>query len=74
VTTRIDNFSAPAPGPAAQDGEYPDFAQQLNAIGEYLLTLPDETRVLPGHGRQTTIATAEKKFDSWVAAGPNLGD
>jgi glyoxylase-like metal-dependent hydrolase (beta-lactamase superfamily II) len=63
-----------AEGPAPQDGEYPDFAQQLNAIGEYLLTLPAETRVLPGHGRQTTIATAENKFDSWVAAGPNLGD
>jgi glyoxylase-like metal-dependent hydrolase (beta-lactamase superfamily II) len=63
-----------AEGPAPHDGQYPDFAQQLNAIGEYLLTLPAETRVLPGHGRQTTVATAEKKFDSWVAAGPNLGD
>ena len=31
------------------------------------------TRVLPGHGRQTTIAMAEKQFDSWVAAGPVLG-
>ena len=38
--------------------------------GECLLTLPAGTRVLPGHGRQTTIATAEKQFDSWVAAGP----
>jgi glyoxylase-like metal-dependent hydrolase (beta-lactamase superfamily II) len=63
-----------AEGPAPQDGEYPDFAQQLTAIGEYLLTLPAETRVLPGHGGQTTIATAEKKFDAWVAAGPGLGD
>ena len=63
-----------AEGPAPQDGQYPDFAQQLNAIGEYLLTLPAETRVLPGHGRQTTIAAAEKKFDSWVAACLVLGD
>src|SRR6516164_4712918 len=31
-----------AEGPAAQDGEYPDFAGQLTAIGEYLLTLPGE--------------------------------
>jgi glyoxylase-like metal-dependent hydrolase (beta-lactamase superfamily II) len=59
-----------AGGPAPQDGEYPDFAGQLNAIGECLLTLPADTRVLPGTGRQTTIATAEKQFDSWVAAGP----
>src|SRR6266568_3041116 len=48
-----------ADGPAPQDGEYPDFAG--------LLTLPADTRVLPGHGQETTIATAEKKFDSWVA-------
>ena len=63
-----------AEGAAPQDGEFPDFAGQLNAIGEYLLALPADTRVLPGHGPETTIATAEKKFDSWVAAGPNLGD
>ena len=65
-----------AEGPAPQDGEYPDFAGQLNAIGEYLLPLPADTRVLPGHGPETTIATAEKKFDSWVAgqgSGPVLG-
>jgi len=59
-----------AGGPAPQDGEYPDFAGQLNAIGECLLTLPADTRVLPGNGPEITIATAEKQFDSWVAAGP----
>ena len=59
-----------AGGPARQDGEYPDFAGQLNAIGEYLLPLPAGTRVLPGQGPETTIAMAEKNFDSWVAAGP----
>ena len=62
-----------AGGPAPQDGEYPDFAGQLNAIGEYLLPLPADTRVLPGQGQETTIAMAEKNFDSWVAAGPVLG-
>ena len=63
-----------AGGAAAHDGEFPDFARQLNAIGENLLTLPPDTRVLPGHGPETTIATAEKQFDSWIAAGPVLGD
>ena len=62
-----------AEGPAPQDGAYPDFARQLNAIGENLLSLPADTRVLPGHGPETTIAMAEKQFDSWVAAGPVLG-
>ena len=59
-----------AGGPAPQEGEFPDFAGQLTAIGEYLLTLPAGTRVLPGHGPETTIAAVEKKFDSWVSAGP----
>ena len=59
-----------ATGPVPHDGEFPDFAGQLTAIGEYLLTLPGSTRVLPGEGEETTIAAAEKHFDSWVAAGP----
>src|SRR6266436_975387 len=46
-----------AEGAVAQDGEFPDFARQLNAIGENLLALPPDTRVLPGHGPETTIAT-----------------
>jgi glyoxylase-like metal-dependent hydrolase (beta-lactamase superfamily II) len=50
-------------------GEYPDFPGQVSAVGEYLLTLPPDTRVLPGHGEETTVADAEKRFDSWVSAG-----
>jgi glyoxylase-like metal-dependent hydrolase (beta-lactamase superfamily II) len=59
-----------AEGPVPHDGEFPDFAGQLTAIGENLLTLPPDTRVLPGHGPETTVAAMEKKFDSWVSAGP----
>jgi len=61
-----------ASGPVPHDGEYPDFPAQLNAIGEHLLTLPGDTRVLPGHGEETTVAEAERRFDSWVTAGPSL--
>ena len=60
-----------ASGPVTHDGEFADFAGQLTAIGEYLLTLPGSTRVLPGEGEETTIAAAEKHFDAWVAAGPD---
>src|SRR6266516_3688598 len=66
-----------AGGAAPQDGEYPDFAGQLTAIGENLLALPPDTRVLPGHGPEITIATAEKQFDSWFTgqgSGPVLDD
>ena len=60
-----------ASGPVAHDGEFPGFADQLTAIGEYLLTLPGSTRVLPGEGEETTVAAADKQFDSWVTAGPS---
>ena len=68
-----------AEGPVPHDGEFPDLASQLTAIGEHVLTLPADTRVLPGHGQETTVALAEKKFDSWVSGGPvtspsSLGD
>ena len=57
-------------GPVPHEGEFTDFPGQLSAIGEHLLTLPGKTRVLPGHGDELTIATAEKRFDGWVSAGP----
>jgi glyoxylase-like metal-dependent hydrolase (beta-lactamase superfamily II) len=57
-----------------KDRLLPDFAGQLTAIGEHLLTLPSDIRVLPGQGQETTIAAAEKKFDSWVSTGPVLAD
>src|SRR5437016_572521 len=60
-------------GPAPHDGEYPDFPGQLSAIGQELLTLPEETRVLPGHGEEITVETAGRRFDAWVAAGPADG-
>jgi glyoxylase-like metal-dependent hydrolase (beta-lactamase superfamily II) len=59
-----------ATGPAPHDGEFPDFTAQLNTIGERLLTLPASTRVLPGHGEESTIAAAAKQFDDWAVAGP----
>jgi glyoxylase-like metal-dependent hydrolase (beta-lactamase superfamily II) len=59
-----------ADGPVPYDGEFPDFADQLTAIGEKLLVLAPGTRVLPGQGDETIIGVAEKKFDGWVTAGP----
>jgi glyoxylase-like metal-dependent hydrolase (beta-lactamase superfamily II) len=59
-----------ANGPVAHNGIYADFPRQLTAIGERLLDLPATTRVLPGHGEETTISDAAKRFDGWVSAGP----
>jgi len=60
-----------ATGPAPYCGAFPDFPGQLTAVGEHLLTLPPDTRVLPGHGEETTVEAAEKRFDGWVTAGPD---
>jgi len=57
-------------GPVPHEGDFANFAVQLTAIGERLLDLPPQTRVLPGHGEETTIADASKRFDGWVSAGP----
>jgi glyoxylase-like metal-dependent hydrolase (beta-lactamase superfamily II) len=59
-----------ARGPVAREDGFPDFARQLSSIGAQVLTLPGSTRVLPGHGDELTVALAEKRFDSWVSAGP----
>jgi glyoxylase-like metal-dependent hydrolase (beta-lactamase superfamily II) len=62
-----------AAGPAPHEGEFPDFPRQLTAIGEKLLDLPPSTRVLAGHGEESSIAAAAQRFDSWVTAGPSMG-
>jgi glyoxylase-like metal-dependent hydrolase (beta-lactamase superfamily II) len=59
-----------ARGPVPHEGVFADFPGQLTAIGERLLDLPARTRVLPGHGEESTIGDAAKRFDGWVSAGP----
>jgi len=59
-----------ASGPVPHEGQFIDFPSQLTAIGERLLDLPLRTRVLPGHGEESTIGDAAKRFDGWVSAGP----
>ena len=56
-------------GPVPHAGSFPNWGRQLDAIGAQILTLPPQTRILPGHGDEFTVGTAEKRFDSWVAAG-----
>jgi glyoxylase-like metal-dependent hydrolase (beta-lactamase superfamily II) len=59
-----------ASGPVPHEGRFTNFPGQLTAIGERLLDLPLRTRVLPGHGEESTIGDAAKRFDGWVSAGP----
>ncbi|MGO8959965.1 MAG: MBL fold metallo-hydrolase [Streptosporangiaceae bacterium] len=61
-------------GPVARQDGYPNWGRQLDAIGAQILTLPPVTRILPGHGGEFTVALAEKRFDTWVAAGQDAGN
>jgi glyoxylase-like metal-dependent hydrolase (beta-lactamase superfamily II) len=58
-------------GPVPHEGYFTDFSRQVSAIGANLLTLDGSTRILPGHGEEFTVSVAERRFDSWVAAGPD---
>ncbi len=58
-------------GPIPHEGYFEDFPRQLSSIGAGVLTLDKNTRILPGHGEESTVAAAERRFDSWVSAGPD---
>ena len=57
-------------GPVPHGDFFPDFPQQLSSIGAGVLTLDGDTRILPGHGEESTVAAIERRFDSWATAGP----
>lgn len=63
-----DTLLASGPGPVGDDS-FPDFATQLTSIGEHLLVLPANTRILPARGEETTVEELEPHFDAWVAQG-----
>jgi glyoxylase-like metal-dependent hydrolase (beta-lactamase superfamily II) len=46
-----------------------DFPLIIRMIREKLFVLPDDTRVYPGHGRDTTIGAERPHLDEWIARG-----
>ena len=56
-------------GPGATGRSFSDFPTILDSIRERLLTLPAGTRVLTGHGDETTIGAEAASYDEWVARG-----
>jgi hydroxyacylglutathione hydrolase len=52
-----------------------DTAAMMDSLARVCLTLPDETRVLPGHGPQTTIGVerASNQFLAGLEPGPGTG-
>ena len=58
-----------AGGPGATGRSYSDFGTITSSIRDRLFSLPERTRVHPGHGDSTTIGAVKPHFDEWVARG-----
>ncbi len=56
-------------GPGATGRSFSSFPDILDSIRERLLSLPGDTRVLPGHGESTTIGEEAADYQEWVARG-----
>ncbi|MDA3022148.1 MAG: MBL fold metallo-hydrolase [Actinomycetota bacterium] len=56
-------------GPGATGRSFSDFQTILDSIREQILTLPSGTKVLPGHGGETTVDDESKDYHAWVTRG-----
>jgi glyoxylase-like metal-dependent hydrolase (beta-lactamase superfamily II) len=56
-------------GPGNTRGDAERFAQIIDSIRSRLFTLPDDTTVYPGHGRDTTIGTEKPHLQEWIDRG-----
>jgi glyoxylase-like metal-dependent hydrolase (beta-lactamase superfamily II) len=58
-----------AGGPGATGRSHSDFPTILSSIRSRLFSLPPETRVLTGHGDETTVGAEAPSYDEWVKRG-----
>jgi glyoxylase-like metal-dependent hydrolase (beta-lactamase superfamily II) len=58
-----------AGGPGATGRSYSDFPTILSSIRSRLFALPPDTRVLTGHGDETTVGAEAPSYDEWVKRG-----
>jgi len=56
-------------GPGNTWGNRVDFATVIRSIHERLFTLPDDTLVMPGHGKGTTIGAERPHLQEWIDRG-----
>jgi len=56
-------------GPGATGRSYSDFPTILDSITRALLSLPEATRVLTGHGDETSVGAERPGYDEWVSRG-----
>lgn len=58
-----------AGGPGATGRSFSDFPTIIRSIRDRLVSLPPQTRVLPGHGNSTTIREEAPHLEEWGARG-----
>lgn len=56
-------------GPGATGRKYSDFDVIIESLRHRVFNLPSETRVLPGHGDETTVGAEAARIDEYVARG-----
>jgi glyoxylase-like metal-dependent hydrolase (beta-lactamase superfamily II) len=56
-------------GPGNTQNDPVRFERIISSIRERLFSLPDETNVYPGHGRDTTIGRERPHLEEWIARG-----
>jgi glyoxylase-like metal-dependent hydrolase (beta-lactamase superfamily II) len=56
-------------GPGNTKNPYSSFPQIIQSIRSKLFVLSDDTEVLPGHGRPTTLGAERPHLDEWIARG-----
>ena len=56
-------------GPGATGRKYSDFDVIIESLRNVVFHLPRETKVLPGHGDETTIGAEAARIDEYIARG-----
>ena len=56
-------------GPGATGRSYSDFPTIIDSIRQFVLTLPEDTRVHTGHGDHTTVGAEAPHLAEWIARG-----
>lgn len=57
------------PGGVGKTNSPEQFQQLLGDVRDRIFTLPDETRIHPGHGDSTSVGEEKGKLDEWAARG-----
>lgn len=56
-------------GPGATGRKYSDFDVIIESLRNVVFNLPDDTKVLPGHGDATTVGAEAARIDEYIERG-----